>query len=257
MRTVIVYFSGTGNTKAIARGYERVIAKAGHEVVTSSIEDLHAIPEHDFLIVGGPIYAGNMPDKLINWIRKNIPVSKSNPKAIVFSTSAGLLNANGVKSIGKKLIKKGYKIVDAPTYEMPRNFYIDKYDPTPESVQKQQFEDAATDILKSVSKMELNTMFDWSESVIMIDLLADVFRLMARTLGKSFQITETCIACGKCQKDCPQQNIDYRKKLYSNKCMMCTRCIHNCPVNAITYKGKQIEQYQVHYEINMWKVRRQ
>lgn len=244
------YFSGTGNTQAIARGYERSMIKAGHSVVTSSIEDLHEIPEHDFLIVGGPIYAGNMPDKLINWIRKKIPINDSKKKAIVYSTSAGLLNANGVKSIGKKLINKGYALVDAPTFEMPRNFYIDKYDPTPEAIQKQQFENAAAAIFKSVSKMDLDTVFDMSESVIMIDLLADVFRLMAKSLGKSYQITDKCIGCGKCEKNCPQQNIDFRKKLYSNNCMMCTRCIHNCPVNAITYKGKNIEQYQVHYKIS-------
>jgi len=250
MKTLIVYFSGTGNTKAIACGYEKAITKAGHSAILSSIENLHEIPEHDFLIVGGPIYAGNMPDKLINWVRKTLPANGLNKKAIVYSTSAGLLNANGVKSIGKKLIKKGYTLVDAPTFEMPRNFYIDKYDPTPESIQKQQFENASAAILKSVGKMGGNAVLDLSESVIMIDLLADVFRLMAKSLGKSYQITDQCIGCGKCEKDCPQQNIDYKKKLYSNKCIMCTRCIHNCPVNAIVYKGKQIEQYRVHYEIN-------
>lgn len=250
MKTLIVYFSGTGNTKAIAHGYENVIIKAGHSVVTSSIENLQEIPEHDFLIVGGPIYAGNMPDKLINWIRKRIPINDMNKKAIVYSTSAGLLNANGVKSIGKKLIKKGYTLLDAATFEMPRNFYIDKYDPTPDTVQKQQFENAASAILKSVSKMDSNNKFNISESVIMIDLLADVFRLMAKTLGKSYQITEKCIGCGICEKNCPQHNIDFREKFYSNECIMCTRCIHNCPVNAIAYKGKHIDQYQVHYEIN-------
>lgn len=206
-------------------GYERAITKAGHSVVISSIENLQEIPEHDFLIVGGPIYAGNMPDKLINWMRKVVSTISANKKAIVYSTSAGLLNANGVKSIGKKLIKKGYTLVDATTFEMPRNFYVDKYDPTPEDIQKQQFENAAASILKSVSKMDATTMLDISESVIMIDLLADVFRLMAKSLGKSYQITDKCIGCGKCEKNCPQHNIDFRKKFYSNKCMMCTRCI--------------------------------
>lgn len=251
MKVLIVYFSGTGNTKAIAQAYEKAIKKAGHSVIIASIEDLPVIPEHDFLIVGGPIYAGNMPDKLIYWIRKNIPINDSKKKAIVFSSSAGLLNANGVKSIGKKLIKKGYMLVDAATYEMPRNFYIDKYAPTPETQQKQQFENVASAILKSLNKMDSNILFDLNESVIMIDLLADIFRLMAKSLGKSFEITNKCIACGKCEKDCPQHNIDYKNKLYSKKCMMCTRCIHNCPVNAITYKGKSIEQYQVHYDINL------
>ena len=98
--------------------------------------------------------------------------------------------------------------------------------------------------------MVSNLVFDVNESVAMIDFFADVFRMMAKSLGRSFQITDACIGCGKCEKDCPQQNIDFRKKLYSNKCIMCTRCIHNCPVNAIVYKGRQINQYRVHYEID-------
>jgi len=249
MNVFIVYFSGTGNSEAIARGYERALVKAGHQVMSASIENLDKIPEHDFLIVGGPIYAGNMPDKLINWIRTKIPAHAIDKKAIVFSTSAGLLNANGVKSIGRKLMKKGYSLVDAAIFEMPRNFYIDQYDPTPEAIQKQQFERAAVDIVNSVRKMDLDTVVDMTQSVIMIDLLADVFRWMAKSLGKSFQITEQCIGCGKCEKNCPEHNINYIEKRFSNKCMMCTRCIHNCPVNAISYKEKHIDQYRVHYEI--------
>ena len=189
MKAVIIYFSGTGNTKAIAEGYQTVLLKSNHQVEIMSIEAADSIPEHDLLIVGGPIYAGNMPDELINWIRKNVD-RVNEKKAIVYSTSAGLLNANGVKSIGKKLVKKGYTLIDMSTYEMPRNFYIDKYDPTPEALQKQQFENAAVKIVESLSSLEANNQLNIKESVIMIDLLADVFRMMAMSLGKSFSINE-------------------------------------------------------------------
>lgn len=213
-----------------------------------------AIEEHDLLIIGGPIYAGNMPDELINWTRKNIP-NVSNKKAVVYSTSAGLLNAHGIKSIGKKLIKKGYKLVDTPTFEMPRNFYIDKYEPTPDKLQKKQFETASQMILESVNRISINRAFtienaiELKDSVVMIDVLADVFRIMAKSMGKNFSIDATCIGCGKCEQNCPKNNINFKEKTYSNKCMLCTRCIHNCPVNAITYKNKKIEQYKVHYTL--------
>lgn len=190
-----------------------------------------------------------MPDELINWVRKCVSEVCSNQKAIIFSTSAGLLNANGVKSIGKKLSKKGYTLVDLPTFEMPRNFYINKYDPTPESVQKLQFEKAAQMIIDSVNKIQNSEPKMINESVIMIDLLADIFRIMAKTMGKSFKIDDTCTGCGKCERECPKKNIDYQRKKYSNQCILCTRCIHNCPVNAIAYKGKKIDQYKIHHEI--------
>jgi ferredoxin len=252
MNVVIAYFSGTGNTGAIAQGYRRVLASMGHRVEVFSIEEASSLPDHDVLIVGGPIYAGNMPDELIVWIRRNvrtIQADSSAKMAMVYSTSAGLLNAHGVKSIGMKLIKKGYRLVDTPTFEMPRNFYIDKYDPTPEDVQKKQFEEAAVRIVESVRTLDTNGEKNIAGSVLMIDLLADVFRIMAKSLGKKFHITERCIGCGLCERNCPKKNIDHRKKEYSNRCMMCTRCIHNCPVNAIAYKGKHIDPYRVHHDI--------
>lgn len=249
MKVAIVYFSGTGNTKAVAEAYKVLLENSKHEVNICSIEKNESISKHDLLIIGGPIYAGNMPDELINWVRKNVE-NVSGKKAIVFSTSAGLINANGVRSIAKKLSNKGYDIVDTSAYEMPRNFYIDKYDPTPEHIQKQQFETVAQKILVSLNCLDNQIELAFDESVVMLDFYADLFRVMAKFMGKSFSIDETCIGCGLCEANCPKKNIRYIEKEYFNKCMMCTRCIHNCPVNAISYKGKKIKPYRVHYEIN-------
>ena len=82
-------------------------------------------------------------------------------------------------------------------------------------------------------------------SVLGIDLLADVFRIMAKSMGHNFTMDETCIGCGTCERKCPKANIRVAEKRFGSQCMMCTRCIHNCPVNAIRYKGKKIEQYKV------------
>lgn len=132
---------------------------------------------------------------------------------------------------------------------MPRNFYIDKYEPTPEARQKQQFENSAKLIVESIEKIHQSEIIHIEESVLMIDVLADIFRMMAKSMGKSFAIDDSCISCGMCQKQCPKKNISYVEKTYGSKCMLCTRCIHNCPVNAISYKGKKIQQYKVHHSL--------
>ncbi len=137
------------------------------------------------------------------------------------------------------------------TFEMPRNFYIDKYEPTPEAVQKQQFESATIKIVDSLNSIDRKSLLSVDESVVMIDLLSDLFRIMAKFMGRSFQIHENCIGCGLCEKNCPKHNIKYIDKKYMERCILCTRCIHNCPVNAISYKGKHIEQYKVHYDISI------
>lgn len=244
MKISIVYFSGTGNTAYISKLYEKAFVAQGHEVQLLPIDQGDTLKDHDLLLVGGPIYAGNMPDELIIWVRKHI-MRSNGKKALVFSTSAGLENAHGVKSIGKKLSKKGYALMDMQTFEMPRNFYIDKYPPTPLDTQMAQLKAAGPQVLASIDKLNEASSLSVNQSVLTIDLFADLFRLMAKSMGGHFKIGESCIICGKCERECPKNNIQYESKTYLKRCMMCTRCIHGCPVNAITYKGKTIEQYKV------------
>ncbi|MGX8795300.1 4Fe-4S double cluster binding domain-containing protein [Fusibacter sp. JL298sf-3] len=45
--------------------------------------------------------------------------------------------------------------------------------------------------------------------------------------------------------------VNLKEKKYYNRCIMCTRCIHNCPANAISYKNRYIQQYKVHYDIEL------
>jgi len=244
MNVAIFYFSGTGNTRMTADTYADLFRRAGHQVTTSSMEDCDQVGECDLILIGGPIYAGNMPDYVIQWVRKTVPPSQGT-KAIIFTTSAGLANAHGVRSIGKKLVRKGYRVIDTQTYEMPRNFYIDKYAPTPKEEQRQQLTRMVSQVGESLANLKETGEMTFPENVLGIDLLADVFRIMAKSMGHNFHIDDSCVGCGKCEKNCPKANIRHAEKRYGSSCMMCTRCIHGCPVNAISYKGKKIEQYKV------------
>lgn len=63
--------------------------------------------------------------------------------------------------------------------------------------------------------------------------------------AKDFYVEESCIACGKCERLCPLNNIKIvdKKPIWHDKCTHCMACIGNCPVNAIQYgditKGKE------------------
>lgn len=53
---------------------------------------------------------------------------------------------------------------------------------------------------------------------------------------KGYRITEKCIGCGKCQKVCPQNCIDFeneRASIRQQNCLHCGACFENCPVKAI------------------------
>lgn len=52
---------------------------------------------------------------------------------------------------------------------------------------------------------------------------------------KGFLITDSCIGCGKCQKNCPQQCIEKGRPyvIQQAHCLHCGLCYENCPVKAI------------------------
>ncbi|NKF05552.1 NADH-quinone oxidoreductase subunit NuoF [Clostridium gasigenes] len=56
----------------------------------------------------------------------------------------------------------------------------------------------------------------------------------------SYEITDKCIGCTKCARNCPQKCITGRLKerhiLDSSKCIKCGLCLNQCPVKAIIIK---------------------
>lgn len=54
---------------------------------------------------------------------------------------------------------------------------------------------------------------------------------------KKFRVTEGCTGCGLCQRRCPLDNIRLRegKPVWSDRCTHCMACVSSCPVSAIEY----------------------
>ena len=52
---------------------------------------------------------------------------------------------------------------------------------------------------------------------------------------KGYFITDGCIQCGLCKKNCPQRCIEEGKPymIRQNNCLHCGNCYEKCPVNAV------------------------
>lgn len=250
MKAVIRYFSGSGNTRHVAEVIGQQLQDRGYTVSCGSIETgVIDLSPADLLVIGGPIMAGNVPELLIRWVLKEIPVV-SRGTALVFTTSAGLQNANGVHSLTRKLVKKGYQVAGQPAFRMPRNYYFGRYQPTPAEEQLRLIKAIPSEVAQALAGMETSGQVSVPQgagTVLTMDLMAELFSLIARGMGKKLtSFHDDCIGCGRCIRECPRQNIAARTGggvLFQGKCMMCTRCLHGCPVHAIGYDRVKYEQY--------------
>lgn len=89
MKIGLVYFSGTGSTRFVAKVFERELSCRGENV---QLQDLrHSVPyeleKYDLLIICFVVHASNAPHPVINWARDLSAISKI-PTAII-SVSAG------------------------------------------------------------------------------------------------------------------------------------------------------------------------
>lgn len=61
------------------------------------------------------------------------------------------------------------------------------------------------------------------------------YRFQVQT--KPFRVSDACISCGKCQKECPLGNIRMEdgRPVWAERCTHCMACICGCPTEAIEY----------------------
>jgi uncharacterized pyridoxamine 5'-phosphate oxidase family protein/Pyruvate/2-oxoacid:ferredoxin oxidoreductase delta subunit len=67
-----------------------------------------------------------------------------------------------------------------------------------------------------------------------------VFGEDSAAVEKGFRITDACIGCGKCMRNCPQQCITKGQPylIHQEHCLHCGLCYEDCPVQAIVRRGK-------------------
>ena len=245
-----IFFSGTGNTKHIAKLFKKSFEKENINIDLIDIQRNDSIDkEYDFFIVGSPIHAEMTPKILLDWINKNI--KEDSKKCIVYYTLADKNHRENRTYIAKALKNKGFDVVINTSIQMPNNYYhvIFKRETDEEMKQilatkENEVENIAKDFLKE-NRSDIN----YKKSTLGPKLVYDSFLIYAKKYAKrNFSIDkEKCINCKICQEQCPTKNIVMKDKEieFFNKCIGCEKCIHRCPTDAILYKKKPFETYKI------------
>ncbi len=105
MKTSILYFSATGNTKKFAQAISKSL-----DLPIFNIENIkpQMVADYELIIIGTPVH-GMAPSKVISTFVEKLP-KITNKRAIIFSTYA-IRKGSANKKLQKHLAEKGYATI--------------------------------------------------------------------------------------------------------------------------------------------------
>jgi len=253
MKITIFYFSGSGNSLAIARNLGKTMG--GAEIVPiSKVMNSGLDLSADKIGIVFPVYMFGLPVIIAEFLKK---LKNLGDKYIFAIANCGgakgfsLKQAETILRAGGSNLSAGFEVI------MPGN-YTPLYGAKSEEKQKKLF--AGTDIkIKEIAGMvNNNQQTKISGGIFPLNLLSKFFYSLSAPkipkMSSKFWASPKCNGCGICSKVCPVKNIEHieNKPKWLLKCEQCLACLHWCPKEAIEYGNKTAgkKRYR-HPEINL------
>lgn len=252
MKTLILYFSGTGNTYFIA---DLIHKKLVEERVDTDIEPVEIFPpenakEYDLLLFGFPIYSCDMPG-FLNGFVKNLSVTRT--KGIILFATMGFYGCNALYRASKKFAKVGFVPLLAEEIKLPGSdglLFIKKESRFANKVLSKDYKKlpsikkAVKNIVNKVLEIKISNLLNSDDANIPLFKswafpmefgLRIMYPAIENLLKRKFWVNDRCTKCGICIEVCPSKNIHLKngKVAFSDNCYLCLRCIHQCPEEAI------------------------
>ena len=246
---MILYFSGSGNSLAIARRLGETL----HEQIISFREALSIDLSNEKRI--GLVYPTYWLDAA-KPVRDLVPKLNISPSAYVFIViTCGAQTNNAVWSVRKLLAKKGVKVAYCNKIRVPDSSALGfGRDPNKQLWKFEKYAPRLKQIIEDLAAERHGSHYGACDP---LGWLLNRPGIAAKTQKVTMPAnnTEKCVGCGICAKICPQENITMvdGKANTGNQCAMCLACLHFCPHQAmeLNHKPTQKELQYHHPDIQL------
>ncbi len=255
---MILYFSGTGNTKFVA---EYIAEHIGDECV--SLNDIlkYKLPLRfnsvKPFVIAAPIYASCYPTIIMKLIRK---AEFTGSDKIYFLTTMGAGTGAFEVPLEKIADEKDMAYMGACGVPMPNNYIAGSDLPNADEAESKI--KAALPLMKELSEHilagEMIEKYDRGTSYFVAKLGNVIFEKFFMS-SSGYRVSANCVSCGKCEEGCPVNNVKLSPAgvpHFDHYCIGCYACINRCPMNAINI-GKKTENRNRYVcpEYSDWKKR--
>ncbi len=256
MSGIMLYFSGTGNSRYIALRFAQIMKREYREAF-----EVHSIEEecdfqsmmHNNAVIGFcyPIYGSSLP-KIMRRFVTRYRESLKDKKLILFCTQL-VFSGDGARAFSELLKDVSYEVVLAEHFNMPNSicnipfFNIRNGDELRGILIKAERRlDRACKALHE-NKRRLRGFNAFSHLLGLSQ--RPMFQKAEESASDQVAVDETvCSRCAKCVRECPAKNlyIENGRIKARGDCTLCYRCVNHCPNQAITVwiHNKVKEQYR-------------
>ncbi len=233
MVNVMFWFSGTGNTRAVAECVAEALAGTTLVPMVQATGDEAA--GADTVGVAFPVYYFGLPLYVLDFLRR----MAIKDGAYVY-TVATMGSSPGVshREAAATLRERGIDLSAGWSVRMPGNYTPLSGAPSARA-QERCFAAArakATRIAAAVTSRHYGRLED---SFLPMRVISPLFRCVGKRriphADHAFRVSDHCTSCGVCEQICPVQNLRLEEghPTWRGQCQECMACLQWCPVEAI------------------------
>ena len=247
---MILYFSGTGNSKYVAK---RIADALGDVLVNLNdrikASDTSPVETGERVIIVTPTYAWRIPRVVRDWLLKT---ELRGAKQAWFVMTCGSEIGNADKYNRELCAEKAISCMGTAQIVMPEN-YIAMFSAPQADKARQIVAKAEPSIDRAIAAIQRNQSFAPTRNNLYDRFMSGpvnpiFYRFFVK--ANAFTVSDACISCGQCAKRCPMNNVTLKdgKPVWGKACTHCMACSCYCPVSAIEYGKKSVGQPRYHFE---------
>jgi len=245
MKTAMYYFTGTGNSLAVAKKICAGLADCSLTPVASVAGTCGpVVPAAGRVGIICPVYFAGLPAMVARFAKRLDLSNAGYTFAVVTFGGGGATSA--LRQLDGALLKGAGRGLDAGfAVKMPGNNVL-LYGPPSPKKRYRIFAAAEGEIAAIVRQVDAGLSPPLPHALFPQLLHALLYPRFIRSVhgaDRQFSVSDACTSCGTCVSVCPAGNIRLadKKPVWQHKCELCCACIQLCPAGAIQ-AGKKTEK---------------
>ena len=261
-RVVAAYFSPTGNTEKLAKAMAQVVAEAaGVQPETLDFtrpearDEIYEFAEDDLLIIGLPVYAGRLPNKILPFVQNNL--KSGGALSLPFVCFGNRAFDDGIAELVYEQKNTGFRPLAAAAFATQHAFATELAHGRPNAADIEEAKAIALGVWKSAQAADDASGF--AELTVDGNTPPGPYYKPKRMDGepavflkaKPLTDTDKCVKCGTCARVCSMGSIDPDDVTsVPGICIKCQACVTHCPMGAKCFDDPDFLSHKEMLETN-------